>query len=294
MTKQTQAAPEEKPNAELLDRRFKLMDEFIENLKQQNINAGIEVLVQNLRSRDPRRQIDLARVMRDFVPWYEIRQRKIRYKGWLESVTHPTKPGKYNTIADLKKREKIPEDMISEHEGKTYPYRRLNSLYKIKKDGKLYLMRIESWYGLSSAGEEIMISVNDLDYWVKPKVTHEYIPRDPSNPNGPSIRLGSIVDNQGNDPLGDRIYLTPYSKEKVDEFLRYGSINPEDPKAGTIFVLQKEGQHGSSVTYQDFVSEEDFEETLKRVRKPAPTFENFMNDIKERVKQNKNDVNAYG
>ena len=41
MTKQATAAPKEKPTAELLLRRFKLMDEVIEAVKKANIDAGL-------------------------------------------------------------------------------------------------------------------------------------------------------------------------------------------------------------------------------------------------------------
>jgi hypothetical protein len=253
MTKQTQAAPEEKPTTELLLRRFKLMDEFVENLKQQNIKAGVDVE---------------KNVMKQFVPWSDFVQRKIKYQGWIDSCTNPKKPGKFYTISDLKKAEKIPEDMISDHEDKKYPYRKLDSLYKIKtKDGKLWLMRYESWYGLDSAGEEKNISVNDLDYWVKPNVRYEYVPKDPENPNGLSIRVGIIHDNKRLDPLGDRVYLTPYSKEKVDEFLRYGITGKEE---GTTFIIQKEDGHSTTVSYDEFIAE-DFDTTFKRINKPEPT-----------------------
>jgi hypothetical protein len=262
MTKQTQASPEEKPSPELLLRRFKLMDEFVENLKQQNIKAGI----------DPK-------VMKGFVPWSDFVIRKISYQGWIDACTNPRKPGKFYTISDLKKAEKIPEDFISEHEEKKYPYRKLDSLYKIKsKDGKLWLMRYESWYGLDSAGEEKNISVNDLDYWVKPNVRYEYIPKDPENPNGLSIRVGIINDNKRLDPLGERVYLTPYSLEKVDEYLRYGSINKEEPKAGTTLILQKEDGHSTTVSYDEFIAD-DFDNTFKRINTAAPTFKDFYKDL---------------
>ena len=41
------------------------------------------------------------------------------YLNWLAKVTNK-KTGRFNQIKDLKARELIPEDEISEHEGKTY------------------------------------------------------------------------------------------------------------------------------------------------------------------------------
>ena len=44
MTKQSQAhiSPEEKPTAELLLRRFKLMDEIVAEVRKKNIEAGLD------------------------------------------------------------------------------------------------------------------------------------------------------------------------------------------------------------------------------------------------------------
>jgi hypothetical protein len=42
MTKQQQATAGEKPTVDLLRRRFKLMDEYIESIRKDNINAGVD------------------------------------------------------------------------------------------------------------------------------------------------------------------------------------------------------------------------------------------------------------
>jgi hypothetical protein len=56
---------------------------------------------------------------------------KKRYVYWLSKVTNK-RTGRFNQVADLKARELIPEDEENENEGKTYPYRKLNSLMKVK------------------------------------------------------------------------------------------------------------------------------------------------------------------
>jgi hypothetical protein len=277
LTKQSNIAPTEKQNEDLLLRRFKLMDEFVQDLRQQNIKAGVD---------------SAKGVMKQFIPWSDFVQRKIKYQGWLDTVTNPNKPGKFYTIKDLKRTEDLPEDTISEHEGKSYPYRKLNALYKIKdKRGRLYLLRHEDWYGLDSAGEERMISVNDLDYWVKVNVRKERIPKDPK------ILVSSIVDNKRLDPLGEKVWLTPYSRERVDEFLTYSIPNEgeEESKAGTrsgtSLILQKEGQHGTTVSYEDFIAE-DFDGTLKRANQPAPTFKVDKDFMKRLGSAGENDPNV--
>jgi hypothetical protein len=47
MTKQATAAPEEKPTPELLLRRFKLMQQFIDKVKQNNLDAGLDPKIAN-------------------------------------------------------------------------------------------------------------------------------------------------------------------------------------------------------------------------------------------------------
>lgn len=221
------------------------------------------------------------------------------YDRWIAAVTNPKKPGKFWQIADLKAAEHIPQDEENEHEGKTYPYRRLNSLMKVKiADGNLWLRRHETWFGLTKAGQEFSISVNNLDYYVKPAVTWEYIPKDPQNKEGPSIRVGSIKTYYNVEQPGQpRTYLTPYSKEKVDEFLTYAAGPLDNHGNGTSLVLIKEGvTNPVGATYEQFISEEDFDTLFENIRKPAPEFKDFLNDMKKQAKKaaEADDGNPYG
>ena len=75
---------------------------------------------------------------------------KKKYLNWLAKVTNK-RTGKFNQIKDLRARELIPEDEISEYEDRTYPYRGLDSLHKISTKDGLYLLRHESWFGLDAA-----------------------------------------------------------------------------------------------------------------------------------------------
>ena len=60
----------------------------------------------------------------------------------------------------------VPESRLAQLEGKEYPYRKLDSIMKVKTaDGKLWIHRHETWYGLTKAGKELHTSVNNLDYW---------------------------------------------------------------------------------------------------------------------------------
>ncbi len=125
MTKQTTAAPEEKPTAELLLRRFKLMQDIIDKVRKANLDAGL----------DPK-------TIGQFIDYPEPFE-KTHYEKWLAAVTNPKRSGKFWQISDLKAADLIPDDEESEHEGKTYPYRRLHGLYKIKTKDGIFLQKQE-------------------------------------------------------------------------------------------------------------------------------------------------------
>jgi hypothetical protein len=279
MTKQTIATPEEKPTPELLLRRFKLMQQFIDKVKQTNLDAGLDR--------------KYASYYLDYPEPFE----KTRYEKWLAAVTNPKRPGKFWQIADLKAADLIPEDEENENEGKTYPYRRLSSLIKIKNKDGIWLQRMEQWVGLTSEGQEKTCPVVDLDYYVKPPLEYQRIPKDPTNKNGPTIRVGFIRPQAFSveQPGQTRVYITPYSKEKVDEFLKYaaGPINQRD---GTSLALIKEGVNPVSATYEQFTSDEDFDTLFDSIRRPAPEFKDFLNDMKKQAKKaaEADDGNPYG
>jgi hypothetical protein len=143
-------------------------------VKQNNLDAGLDPKLAN-----------------SYV-YYPEPFEKTRYDRWLASVTNPKRQGTFWQIADLKNRDDIPEDYISEYEGKTYPYRTCSQIIKIKNKDGIFLHRIEQWVGLIRLGEEKTVPVVDLDYWVKPAIQYLIVPKDPGNKEGPSIRVGYL------------------------------------------------------------------------------------------------------
>jgi hypothetical protein len=77
LTKQTTAAPEEKPTPELLLRRFKIMKDLVEKVRKANLDAGL----------DPK-------AIGQFIDYPEPFE-KTRYEKWLSAVTNPKRPGKF-------------------------------------------------------------------------------------------------------------------------------------------------------------------------------------------------------
>ena len=179
MTKQTQAiaVPEEKPSVDLLRRRFKLQDEFVESIRQYNIKEGVDSRYNPIEWRGP-----------------EFMERK-RVENFIAQTTDKKRPGHFWQISDLKARGFIPEEETSEYENITYPYRKLNALYKMKTfDGRLVLMRFESWYGLDANGQEVHRSQNNLDFYCKPRIDYDRVPvnSQDTNSEGQTARVKII------------------------------------------------------------------------------------------------------
>src|SRR5215204_4978937 len=97
---QAHVEPEEKPTLELLRKRFKLQDEYVESIRKDNIDAGVD-----------------SRYLDNLVHWRgdEFLERK-RVEYFIAKATDKKRPGHFWQISDLKSRGFIPEDEISEYE----------------------------------------------------------------------------------------------------------------------------------------------------------------------------------
>jgi hypothetical protein len=55
-------------------------------------------------------------------------------------------------------------------------------------------------------------------------------------------------------------------------------------------LLKKVGiTNPASATYEQFTSDEDFDTLFDSIRRPAPEFKDFLNDMKKRAKQDDNE-----
>ena len=137
---------------ELLIRRFKKMDSIVENARAMNRKNGLEESLQ------------------DFYIQYDgdfIQRRK--YNKWLEAVRSPQN-NHFWQMSTLKMASLISNEP-SPLDDKTYPYRVLHHLYRVKTPkGAEFLWRKEYWHGLDDSGQEYAISVPDIDYYVHPKI----------------------------------------------------------------------------------------------------------------------------
>jgi hypothetical protein len=268
MTKQTTATPEEKPTVDLLRRRFKLQDEYVQSIRKDNIDSGVD-----------------SKYLDSLVQWRgdEFIERK-RVEMFIAQATDKKRPGHWWQIADLKNRGFVPEDETSEYENKKYPFRKVSSIAKVKTpDGRLFLRRFETWFGLDVNGQEIHRSFDFLDYISKPHIEYDRIPVNPQDPQGPTARVKIVrnPDNHENNLV--REYITPWSKEKFDEVLSY-SVNDEGTGPSFILVHPRH-TNPVSATYEQMLAE-DFDSTFENIRRPAPDFKDiFTNEMKKRAKQ---------
>ena len=148
---QQQEIQSEDDYPELLLRRFKKMDSIVENARAMNRRNGLE---ESLQAQYIQYDGDL------------IQRRK--YNKWLGGSTSQTRTIIFGKQATLKMASLI-SDEPSPLDEKTYPYRVLHHLYRVKTPkGPEFLWRKEYWHGLDSSGQEYAISVPDLDYYVHP------------------------------------------------------------------------------------------------------------------------------
>ena len=218
---QQQEIQSEDDYPELLLRRFKKMDSIVENARAMNRKNGLE---ESLQAQYIQYDGDL------------IQRRK--YNKWLGDVQAPQN-NHFWQMATLKMASLI-SDEPSPLDEKTYPYRVLHHLYRVKTPkGPEFLWRKEYWHGLDASGQEYAISVPDLDYYVHPTIVSMDIdsttgdaPRrgtvvthqqdNDSNSRGKKIRINKISTNRmftGGDPTGDRIWTLPFTEEAVRQQL---------------------------------------------------------------------------
>ena len=152
------------------------------------------------------------------------------------------------------------------------------------------------WFGLDAAGQEQHTSVVDLDYYKKPAVTYERIPKNPEERDGTTIRVGKIMTHLvfTAEKPGPKTYLTPYSPERVQEFLKYAGPLDNHRSDGTRLILEKEGiTNPVSATLEQFLAE-DFDQTFERIRAPAPKFEDWHREYNKRRQAAEEENHQYG
>lgn len=240
---------DKEPAEDLLLRRYRLIEEQKFKARDYNLKAGLD-----------------KRLLTEYIPDGPLSTEK-KYQRFLAMIKNQY--GKFNTIKFLKGVQLIPDQETPYDNIDSFPQRELVQLQRIKdRLGREYLKRVEMWYGLKSNGEIMSISVGDLDYTVKLKTETVYADLDDSPEQRTKnmremqsygnnyyataaasklqnkinlIRFPEDVHYRAVEPMGDTVYLTEYTPEKVDQFLSYARGSVEDPYNGTSLGFYKLG-----------------------------------------------------
>lgn len=264
--------------------RFKLYNQFIDKVRQQNLEAGLDVKRNN-----------------DFVS-----QNKLVKQGVYEEFIQKTVNAKNNTwftLTSLQAAGVISDLDIEQFPSRDYPYFRLNRITRIKDSRGEWLQFIYTVYALTKERNATNRVISDGDFYYKPSVTYRYVPEDPINPDGKQIHVG-IVNGAGfgDEPTGGvKVQLTPYSKEKVLQTIQ--AIPPIGPYAdryngcGLNFIKEGEASKAISVTSLDELMTDNFDDVWNNYRGKNA---NAKVDVKELVAElskqsiSKGDHNQYG
>jgi hypothetical protein len=188
MTNKQPAAEKEKENEkenekevitpDTLLRRFKLYNDIISKLRQQNLENGLDVKRNNV-----------------FVPQTKLKQQEY-YEKFIQQTTNP-KTGHWHTIHSLQEAGVISDLDIQQFETTDIPYVRLNRLTCVRSPvGKEWLERMFTIYALTREGNIISEVIQDSDFYHKPIITHEYVPEDPQNKDGKQIHVSILREGE--------------------------------------------------------------------------------------------------
>jgi hypothetical protein len=203
-------------------KRFKLYNDIVSNLRQQNLENGLDAKRNNV-----------------FVPQTKLKQQEI-YEKFIKQTTNP-KTGQWYTIHSLQEAGIISDLDIQQFETTDIPYVRLNRLTRVKSpNGKEWLERMFTIYALTREGNIISKVIQDSDFYHKPIVTHEYVPEDPQNKDGKQIHVSILREGEWPlEPAGSKVQLMEFSADKVHQILR------DIPPAGDFSDLY----NGCSLTF---------------------------------------------
>jgi hypothetical protein len=250
LTKQTSVNEAITPQSIL--KRFEHYNKFIDNIRKQNLEAGLDVKRNN-----------------NFVSQNKLLKQGV-YEEFIQKTTNP-KTGQWYTIDSLKAAGVISELDAEQFPSRENPYFRLNRITRIKNPSGEWLQFNYTIYALTKEGNAITRGISDADYYYRPQVEYRYVPEDPSSPDGKQIHV-ALVRNAGwgHEPTsGIKTQLVPYSKEKISQTIE--AIPPIGPYTDHIngcgLSLIKEGETNKTISVtslEEFTS--DFEEVWDKYR----------------------------
>jgi hypothetical protein len=142
-----------------------------------------------------------------------------KQQGWLEKIKSP-RTGEYYQADSLIKRELVlpswkPPRTDSKGKPVRYPIKEVSEIIRKRLvDGSEYLLSRQMWYGLDQTGNEINVSMNDLESYNDVLPVYALRPENPKdNPRYKDTKMVSVIDR-----LEKRIkYTEPFKPETAQK-----------------------------------------------------------------------------
>jgi hypothetical protein len=195
-----------------------------------------------------------------FVDNIDETYRKRKKTNWLNAVQNK-RSGVFYSLKNL-----VDSGVIAESEREffnlpekiqDFPYRQINNIYRIMKmDGSEWISTIEQFVGISSQAAIVTCPVDDLMWFVRPKVTYELRTVEGTLlPQGTNIaeqvtKKAAIIKTTGflGEVIGDRVHTHEWNEEVFRSCLKMIRGNVGDAYNGCALTLKKEGEVNDSIS----------------------------------------------
>ena len=241
--------------SELLQKRYKLLDDYLSKLSDSNIKNGL----------DPSKAGEYV------APIYLVTRNKLQ--AFFKDTIHP-QTGNFFTRQNIEAMGNIIEDNEGVESPPSFKLTRLSRV--LTPTGKQYLVRHLMAFLYDDQGNIKNQMVSNLDYYNKPQLQYLAIPADSNDKDGRKIRIAKIAhQNTGLEPIGPREYLVPYSASTVSAILKQtppiGPFSDKDRGCGLAWIKLGETMPAISMNSIDEFLSGDFEATFAAKRAPRPT-----------------------
>jgi hypothetical protein len=211
----------------------------------------------------------------------DVRQKR----RWVASCTNK-KTGEFITLDQLVAAGKISEAECKLYGNKLFPRRELIHMTRHQTDDRReWLIRTETWFGLTEIGGTASVPVSDIDYARQVNIDIESVPQDPSvegaGSGSPHVKIYKVGDCVPAYYGSDKIFLTPFIKENVLEAMQKAQRPSQRSLHGRISLILNKYDAHNPITAPDletFVNA-DFDELWTKLTQPTPQININSHDL---------------
>lgn len=253
--------PHEEPiTADLLMRSLNLTQKIISEVRKRNDEEfgeieGIDREAMSSHTGYARKKIKASNVFVDNTETY--RQRK--KTSWLNS-TQNKRTGVMYSLKNLVNNGVIGEsevEFFNLPEGiQDYPYRQINNIFRIKQaDQTEKISTIEQWVGLSAQASVVTCPVDDLMWFIKPRISYElrtaegtYLPQGADISNQVT-KKAAIIKTTGylGEVIGDKVYTHEWNEDIFKSCLQLIRGQIDDNNRGCAMTMVNEKARSSII-----------------------------------------------